>query len=420
MRKRACVAMGGGPTRVINRTLWGIVSEAEKNGIETLGARHGIEGVLGDDLVALSASCADFEAGCRLPGAYAGSTRKRPAKEECRAAFEVFQKHDVHYFFYIGGNDTSESAAIINREASDSGYELRTFHVPKTIDNDLVLNDHTPGYGSAARFVAHAALGDDLEVKSLPGVKMAVVMGRDTGWLAAASALCQTRPDDGPHLIYLPERHKSLKAIMEEIAAVYNRLQRAVVVTSEGLQGPSGAPFVLCDEVHKELAEDPFKPLLAELASQKAVEQAHGGTKKDPFGHVQLSGTGVLADTLSSAFKLWCHAEGIKLGRVRAGTFGYLQRAYAGDMSPVDAEEAEMVGREAVRYAVSGDIDGSVALLADRDGGKYVARTELLKLDAVAGKVRQLPDEFINETGNGVAPAFLDYARPLVGPLARG
>jgi len=420
MRKKACVAMGGGPTRVINRTLWGIVSEAEKHSIEVVAARHGIEGVLGNAFVELESGSAQVTAARCLPGAFIGTTRKKPTEEDCEAAFEVFKKNDIHYFFYIGGNDTSESSAIINRQANAAGYELRTFHVPKTIDNDLAENDHTPGYGSAARFVAHAVLGDDLEVRSLPGVKIDIAMGRDTGWLAAAAALCKAGPDDGPHLIYFPERPKSVRTVLEDIVGVYQRLKRAVVVVSEGLQGPSGAPFVLCDEVHRELSEDPFRPLLAVLDALKGIEAATGGAKTDSFGHVQLSGTGVLADMICSALKLHCHAEGIKLTRVRADTFGYMQRAYAGDVSPVDAEEAEMVGAAAMGHAAGADIDGSIALQADRADGRYVARTALLQLDAVAGKVRRVPDAFINEKGNGVTPAYVEYARPLVGPLARG
>jgi 6-phosphofructokinase 1 len=417
--KSAVVAMGGGPTRVINRSLFGVVDEASKHGIEVLAARHGIMGVLNEKFEPISAGKPPLSDHKALPGAVIGSTRHKPTTDDCAKAFQIFKKLDIHYFFYIGGNDTAQVTSIINREAKTAGYELRCFHVPKTIDNDLVDNDHCPGYGSAARFVAHALVGDDLDVKSLPGVKIDIIMGRKAGWLTAATALCRCSEEDGPHLQYFPERAKSLDDIITEILATYDKYGKCIVAMSEGVHGPDNAEFVLSDYVRNELSREPYSAIMGLLDGYLAIENASGGLKKDAFGHVQLSGTGTLADVMSAAVKIGSYKAYGKAVRCRADTFGYLQRSYAGDISPVDAEEAEMVGRCAVAYAVEKDTDGSVSLRADRSGGKYRAFTELISLEAVAGLERYLPEEFINADGNGVTPAFLDYARPLVGELVR-
>ena len=420
MKMRACVAMGGGPTRVINRTLYGVVAEAEARGMEVWAARHGIVGMLKEDFVPLSAGRSPLVEGKDRPGALIGSTRHKPDRGDCVRVVELFKKHDVHALFYIGGNDTSGAALLIHEHARDAGYDLRIFHVPKTIDNDLVLNDHAPGYGSAARFVAHSVLGDGLEVRSLPGIKVDVAMGRHAGWLTAAAALCKTRPEEAPHLAYLPERPKLLAEILADVEAVYEEHGYGVAVLSEGVAGPSGEPFLRCPEVRKELGAEPFAPILEALSAMGRIEEAAGGAKRDAFGNVQLSGTGTLADVIVSAVKIHLHAAGVKRARVRADTFGYLQRSYAGDASPVDESEAEMVGRKAVEYSFGGEAHGSVALTADREGGGYEAGTELVKLADVGGKTRLVPDAFITAHGNGVTQEFMDYARPLVGPLARG
>ena len=416
--ERAIVAMGGGPTRVINRSLFGVVDEAARHGIEVLAARHGISGVLNEDFTAVPPGNASIDTHKDLPGACIGSARMKPNKQDCQQAVEVFKKQRARYFFYIGGNDTAEATSIINREALAAGYELRCFHVPKTIDNDLVENDHCPGYGSAARYVAHAILGDDLDVRSLPGIKVNVIMGRKAGWLAAAAALCRRSEADGPHLIYLPECGKSLADVMSDILEVYQKYGRAEVVCSEGLNGPDAADFIHSPFVRGELSEEPFAPVMRMLECWGPIEKASGGVKEDGFGHTQLSGTGILADVLAACIKIATYSRFGKAARCRADTFGYLQRCYPGEVSSVDAEEAEMVGRKAVQFATSQDLNGSIALRADRQGN-YRSYAELIDLEAVAGKERQLPDEFINADGNGVTEAFVQYALPLVGTLLR-
>jgi len=395
--KKAIVAMGGGPTRVINRSLFGIVDEAARHGIEVLAARHGITGLLKEDFIKLTPGSAPISTHHALPGAMIGSTRQKPRREDCHQVFEIFKRQEAHYLFYIGGNDTAEATSIINREAEAAGYELRCFHVPKTVDNDLVENDHTPGYGSAARYVAHALIGDDLDSSSLPGIKIDIIMGRSAGWLTAATALGVRDESHGPHLIYFPERPKSLNQVVEDILEVYRKRGRAIVAVSEGLLGEDGQPLVNSASVREELSADPYTPILGVLDALSSVEDAMGGAKMDAFGHPQLSGTGTLADVLASAVKLAAYKAAGKIPRCRADTLGYPQRS----------------------YAVKGDLDGSIALRADRDGDNYRAYTELINLHSVAGKVREMPDEFINEHGNGVTQAFLDFAAPLAGELAR-
>jgi len=419
--KIAVVAMGGGPTRVINRTLFGIVDEAAKHGIKVLGAQHGIKGVLENKFIPLAPNRPPVSTHKDLPGAMIGSTRMKPAKEDCAKAFQVFKKRKARYFFYIGGNDTAAATAMINREAQAAGYDLRCFHCPKTIDNDLVENDHSPGYGSAARFVAHALLGDDLDVRSLPGIKINIIMGRHAGWLTAAAALCRRSEEDGPHLLYFPECPKSLRAIVSDILKVYEKYGRAVVAVSEGLNGPDRADFLSSPSVRRELSRKPYAAIMRALQALARVEKAAGGAKKDAFGHIQLSGTGTLADVLSEAVKIATYDKSgkKKSARCRADTLGYLQRSHAGEVSPVDAKEAEMVGRKAVAIAVGKDVDGSIALRADRSGGKYRAWPELVPLEAVAGKEQLMPRKYINAKGNGVTSAFIRYARPLVGKLMR-
>lgn len=419
MAKRAVVAMGGGPTRVINRSLYGIVDECARSGIEVLGARHGIEGLLKEEFIPLSPSAPPVSTHKDLPGAMVGSTRMKPKADNCACAFEICKKHDIHFFFYIGGNDTSEACAIISREAQASPYEMRTFHVPKTVDNDLVLNDHTPGYSSAARYVAHCIMGDDLDSLSLPGLKIDVIMGRNAGWLTAASALARLEEGDAPHLVYVCEKKHSVKDIASHMAELYANQRRGVVAVSEGLLGPDGEPFLNSPAVRKELGEGPYGSVVEFLDAAERMLAA-SGSKKDDYGHTQLSGTGMLADALAAiAMITIIHEQGVKSPRVRADTLGYAQRAFAGEVSPVDAEEAELTGRDAVRAAESGEEDASVALQADREGGKYRAYTRLVPLEDVGGKVRTLDEEFIAEGGRDVTPAFMEYGLPLVGPLQR-
>lgn len=380
---RILIAQGGGPTAVINQSLAGAVLAARAlPGVERVyGARHGVRGIVNEDFVDLTLeTTAQLERVAATPASALGSTRDKPDLKYCQNILEVLKAHRIGHFFYIGGNDSSDTVRIVVEEAKKAGHPLAAVHIPKTIDNDLMGNDHTPGFPSAARFVMQAFAGANLDNAALPGVYVAVIMGRHAGFLTAASALARTLPDDGPHLIYLPERVFEIEKFLADVKAVHAKHGRCVVAVSEGIHDASG------------------EAVAARLA--KNVE-------RDAHGNVQLSGTGALADLLCDEIKA-------KLGitRVRGDTFGYLQRSFLGCVSDVDAREARDVGERAVQFAL---LRGEVGSVAIRRVGDYAVDYVLQPLQAVAAKTRVMDDAFINAAGNDVTPAFRDYLRPLLG-----
>jgi ATP-dependent phosphofructokinase / diphosphate-dependent phosphofructokinase len=381
--QKILVAQGGGPTAVINQSLVGVALEARKfAGVERVyGAAFGVRGIVNEDFVDLSRETSrNLEAVANTPSSALGSTRDKPDLAYCQEILKVLKAHGIGNFFYIGGNDSSDTVRIVADEARKNGYALRCLHIPKTIDNDLVGFDHTPGFPSAARFVAQAFMGVNLDNASLPGVYCAVIMGRHAGFLTAASALARKFPDDGPHLIYLPERVFTIDGFLADVKATFERHGRCIIAASEGIHDADGAPII------------------TKLAST---------VEKDAHGNVQLSGTGALADLLCEEVK-----NKLGLKRVRGDTFGYLQRSFAGCVSDVDQREAREVGEKAVQYALWGDTDGSVAI---RRTGAYAVDYPLIPLETVAGKTRVMEDEFITPAGNGVTAAFDAYLRPLLG-----
>jgi ATP-dependent phosphofructokinase / diphosphate-dependent phosphofructokinase len=377
------VAQGGGPTAVINQSLVGVALEARRfRNIERVyGACHGVRGIVNEEFVDLTQETShNLELVANTPASALGSTRDKPDLKYCQEIFEVLRAHEIEHFFYIGGNDSSDTVRIVSLEAHKAGYPLRSIHIPKTIDNDLVGNDHTPGFPSAARFVAQAFAGANLDNASLPGVYVGVVMGRHAGFLTAASALGKKFPDDGPHLIYLPERTFVLEKFLADVKSTYERYGRCVIAVSEGIHDTSGAP-------------------IASLLSKSMEHDAHG--------NVQLSGSGALADLLCEEIK-----SKLNIKRVRGDTFGYLQRSFIGCVSDVDQREAREVGEKAVQFAMWGNRDGSVAI---KRTGFYSVDYELLELNAVAGKTRVMEDEFIAANGTDITDAFRLYLRPLLG-----
>jgi len=383
------IAQSGGPTAVINQSLIGAVLEAKKyKQIKNIyGALHGIQGILDENLINLKKeSKATLETVAGTPSSALGSVRRKPTPADCAAIFKVLEKYDVRYFFYIGGNDSAETTHIINEEAKKSKYQLRCFHICKTIDNDLRQNDHTPGFGSAGKFVAQAFMGDNLDNVALGGVKINVIMGRHAGFLTATAALARQDEEDGPHLIYLPERPFAMSRFIKDVKSVYNKLGRCVIAVSEGISDAKGTPIVTLG------------------ASSKEV---------DSHGNVQLSGTGALGDILAQEIK-----NKTKITRVRADTFGYLQRSFAGCVSEVDAREAFGVGATAVKEAISGNKDGSIAIKR-KPGKKYAVEFKRVPLKSVAKETQHMPAKFINKAGNNVTQAFIDYAAPIVGTLPK-
>ncbi|MDB5919379.1 MAG: 6-phosphofructokinase [Massilia sp.] len=377
------VAQGGGPTAVINQSMVGVALEARRfpQVTRVYGALHGVRGILNEEFVDLTQeTVANLELVAATPSSALGSTRDKPDLAYCQKILEVLRAHEIEHFFYIGGNDSSDTVRIVALEAQKAGYPLRCIHIPKTIDNDLVGNDHTPGFPSAARFVAPAFAGANLDNAAMPGVYVGVVMGRHAGFLTAAAALGKKFPDDGPHLIYLPERTFSLEQFLADVKQTYAKYGRCVIAVSEGIHDASGEA-------------------IASLLSKEVERDAHG--------NVQLSGTGALADLLCDEIKA---KLGIK--RVRGDTFGYLQRSFIGCVSDVDQREAREVGEKAVQYAMWGELDGSVAI---RRSGDYSVEYALVPLESVAGKTRVMEDEFISASGTDVTEAFRLYLRPLLG-----
>jgi 6-phosphofructokinase len=377
------VAQGGGPTAVINQSLVGVALEARRFSQigHIYGAHHGVRGIIDEDFVDLTQETShNLELVANTPSSALGSTRDKPDAAYCHEIFKVLQAHQIGHFFYIGGNDSSDTVRIVSQEAQAANYDLRCIHIPKTIDNDLVGNDHTPGFPSAARFVAQAFAGANLDNAALPGVYVGVVMGRHAGFLTAASALGKKFPDDGPHLIYLPERTFDLNQFLLDVKTMYERHGRCVIAVSEGIHDASGTP----------------------ITALLAKEMEH-----DAHGNVQLSGNGALADLLCEEIK-----AKLKIKRVRGDTFGYLQRSFIGCVSDVDQREAREVGEKAVQFAMWGGRDGSVSI---KRTGFCSVDYELLALEAVAGKTRVMEDEFIAASGTDVTDAFRMYLRPLLG-----
>lgn len=383
----ALIGQSGGPTAVINQSLVGVIEAcmaAPEIG-SVFGAIRGVQGILNEDLIDLGLeSPRDLEDVARTPCAGLRSVRKKPTEEECERILDVMEAHDVRFFFYIGGNDSAETAFLLNRAAVARKYELKLFHVPKTIDNDLMVTDHCPGFPSAAKFVAQAFLGDNEDNRSLGGVKINVVMGRHAGWLTAASALARSGHGAAPHLIYLPEVAFSVDTFQNQVAETMEQYGRCVVAVSEGIHTADGEYILKSDSV-------------------------------DAHGNVQLSGTGALGDLLAGVVR-----ERLgKKTRIRADTFGYLQRSFFGVFSKQDALEAREVGRHAVRVAVEGRVPhGSLIIRRAGSLTNYQAEYDVTELEKVAQKTKVMPKEFLSGD-HDVSPAFLDYLRPLVGDLPR-
>jgi len=381
---KALVLQAGGPTAVINQTLVGIVLELRKypQVSKVYGALHGITGILKQDFVDLTdCSSEHLEQVARTPSSALLSTRDKADDEYCKKIFAFLKMHGIKYLFFIGGNDGASNCGIINAAAKAENYELHVVHVPKTIDNDLLVTDHCPGFGSAAKFVASAFAGANLDNMALPGVYIGVVMGRHAGFLTASSVLAKKYSDDGPHLIYLPEKPFNIIRFVEDVKSVYEKHGRCVVAVSEGIADEDGVPIA------------------TKLAKQ---------IERDAHGNVQLSGTGMLGDLLADEIRA---KAGIK--RVRADTLGYLQRSFLGCVSETDAREAREVGVQAVKFAMGGDVDGAVVI---KRGDRYNISYELVELSRVAGGTTKMADEFI-EGDNFVTEKFVEYVKPIVGEL---
>lgn len=379
------VGQSGGPTAVINSSLAGVVQEALKHpeidGI--YGMLHGIQGVFDEKFADLRSEKPEVIEGLRhTPAAALGSCRRKLKAEDYARILEIFKKHNIRYLFYIGGNDSADTSYQIDKLAHETGYEMRVIGVPKTVDNDLAVTDHCPGYGSAARYLAMATLdaGFDTEaIGNVDRVKVIEAMGRNAGWLAMAGTLAAENPDQAPHLTYLPEVAFNEQNFLADVDKTVSRLGYCLIVASEGIRGADGNVITDSKEV-------------------------------DSFGHVQLGG---VADYLC---KLVTRELKIKARYDKPGT---LQRASMACASSTDLDEAYRVGHEAVLHATNG-ITGQMVVLDRISNNPYKCETRLAPLSEVANAEHKVPRDFINEAGNGVTAKYLEYARPLIGdPLPK-
>lgn len=386
-RGMALVAQSGGPTAVINASACGVIQEAlrQPNIAGVLGANRGILGALEEDLFDLAAESAETINGLlSTPSAAIGSCRyKLGSLVNDRAKYErllaVFQAHNIRYFFYIGGNDSMDTADKVHQLARESGYDLRVIGIPKTIDNDLPITDHCPGYGSVAKFMATATMeaGRDTEAMfTFDAVTLIEAMGRNTGWIAAACGLARRDERDAPQLVYVPEIPFNLDRFLGDVDDVIRRLGGACVVVSEGLKDASG------------------EYLRAET----------GSFGSDRFGHRQLGGVAeYLKELIEARLKV----------KARFNKLGTCQRNAIHWASLTDSREAYLCGQEAVRQAVSGS-SGVMITLERVSQNPYECRTGTVPLREVANKVKYLPREYMNAAGNHISQAMRDYASPLI------
>jgi len=386
-KPNAILAQSGGPTAVINSSACGVIQQVQKSGQIgcVIGATNGILGVLKEDLFDISGESVEtIEALKQTPAAAIGSCRyKLKSLTESKADFErildVFKAHDIHYFFYIGGNDSMDTADKVNKLAADSGYELVCMGVPKTVDNDLDFTDHCPGYPSVAKYVATCAAeaGKDTEaLYTTDTCTILEVMGRNAGWIAAATGLAHRCPEDAPHLIYMPESPFSFDKPVGDVKEVLKELGRVFIVAGEGLKDEKGN-YVTADA---------------------------GAFGKDSFGHVQLGG---VAEMLKAVIE---KEVGIK---ARFNKLGTNQRSAMHFASLTDVNEAYMCGQMAVEYAMQGE-NGKMVTLVRESGPQYKCTTGLAELRDVANGEKKVPPEYINEKGNHITEAMRDYVRPLV------
>ncbi len=383
----AVVGQSGGPTAAINATLSGVIRGAMKardeGVIGTLyGMRNGIEGFLEERLVDLFGI---FDEGKLLsleatPAAALGSCRRRlKGYEEDAQTYarllELFKKYDIRYFFYIGGNDSMDTVHKLSRYAADNGYELRVVGVPKTIDNDLMLTDHTPGFGSAAKYVATTVkeILRDVAVYEVKAVTIVEIMGRDAGWLTAASALPQLS-GKGPDLIYLPERVFDIELFLSDVRAALKEQNAVLVAVSEGIRTADGE-----------------------------YVGAKGGVL-DAFGHKALSGAGKALEGIIRN-EIGCKVRSIELNLP--------QRCASHIASLTDITESVRIGAAAVNAATEG-ASGVMMIMEREEGSSYSVNIRTADIGKIANGVRCVPDGYINEAGNGVTDACIEYLRPLI------
>ena len=384
-RSNLIVGQSGGPTAVINATLAGIIETAAQSESvgEIIGMRHGVQGLLKEDLLDLRRQPPEVLLRLRdTPSAALGSSRMNVTDEDLARMVEILRAHDVHHFLYIGGEGSANVVHRLGHIARDVRYELRAVAVAKTIDNDLVETDHCPGYPSVARWLAVAVREAGLDTEAIgvvDTVKVIETMGRDTGWIAAGTALAREREGEAPHLIYLPERAFDQDRMLADVSRVHRELGHVVVVVSEGLKDSRGTYL---------------------SASERAVD-------RDPVGRPQLGGTAQAV----------CDIIALQLGlKARFDKPGTIQRVSSIMASPVDRDEAYRAGVAGVKAAGDGQTDVMVAIKRQA-GREYRSTMTLVPLGQVVGRVRTVPPDYIADTGHDVTPKFVSYLAPLLGGM---
>ena len=387
----AVVGQSGGPTAAINATLAGVVRGVLENvgdgAIKTLyGMRNGVEGLLSERLVDLTELFADEKKIDLLehtPAAALGSCRRKlPKLGEDDAVYEkllaIFKKYDIRYFFYIGGNDSMDTVAKLSEYTKNHDYEMRIMGVPKTIDNDLVVTDHTPGFGSAAKYIAVTMqeIIRDCAVYTTPAVTIVEIMGRDAGWLTAASGVGLAAGAAVPDLVYLPERDFSKEEFFADVRAALTKKPNVVIAVSEGIRFADGT----------------------------YVCEGFGVAATDAFGHKQLSGTGKALEYAVKA-EIGC--------KVRSVELNISQRCAAHIASATDLAESVAVGRAAVKAAAEGVTREMMTIVRDSTAPYryHVSHSDVSK---IANQIKKVPAEFINARGNHVTPACAAYILPLL------
>lgn len=380
LKGNAVIAQSGGPTAVINNSICGAIqawlSNPERPGT-IYAAISGIKGFLEEDLVDLSMQPAKTIEGMRwTPGAGLYSCRHKVGEGDYERLVDICKKYDIRYFFYNGGNDSMDTCNKMNLAAEKLGYEMRVIGIPKTVDNDLPITDHCPGFASAAKYLATTVMETGIDLSSVSTKnKVCIVeaMGRNAGWLTGATALAKRAPEDAPHLVYLPEFPFDIEKFLEDVQAVYDRLGYCFVVASEGIQDKDGN-YIAADG------------------------------KVDAFGHAQLSGAG---ETLKRIVE---ERLGLK---ARCNTLGTAQRSAMHFASKTDVDEAYASGAKAVELALAGKT-GVMVTLVRQPGDEYVCTLGEAPLGDVANVEKKVPREWINAEGNYVTEDFIKYCRPLI------
>ena len=382
----ACIfGQSGGPTAVINASAYGVIRAAldAPEITKVYGAAHGIKGVLDDKLYVMDEEDPEeLKLLLNTPSSELGSCRYKiadPEKDDTdyKRILEIFKKYNVRYFFYNGGNDSMDTCNKISRYMESVGYECRVMGVPKTIDNDLYGTDHCPGFASAAKYIATSCMeiNKDARVYDNGMITIVEIMGRHAGWLAASAALA-TEFGSGPDLIYLPETDFDMDKFLAEVDEIYAKNGKVLVAVSEGIHYADGT-----------------------FVSEAKTSSTDG------FGHAQLGG---LAAMLADIVKKHTGAK------VRGIELSLLQRCGAHLASLTDVNEAFGAGQEAVKQAVAGVTGKMVAFKREYVDGKYTCKYELLPLSEVANYEKKVPQEWINETQNGLTHEFIDYVLPLI------